>query len=379
MKRTVVVAPDSYKGTARAVEVAESIAAGWRSVRPDDDVRCVPMADGGEGTLEAFERAHPGAQRMPVAVSGPDDRRVDAYWLLLPDIGTGGTGVVELAGTSGITLLHRLLPLEAHTVGFGQAVRAALAAGVDRLVLAIGGSASTDGGAGFLTALGARLLDHDGRPVQPGNAGLAEIAQVDLGPLLPLPPRGAVVLSDVTNPLVGRRGAVAVFGPQKGIETGLERRAESALAHFAELLGEATGADPNAAGAGAAGGTGFALSAWGATTASGAAAVADELGLAAHLGVADVVITGEGSYDAQSEAGKVPSLVRDLAHSARAVRPGALVPVSVALVAGRFGAAPRGFDHALELAALAGGVDAATSDPLRWLHEAGRRLASSPL
>src|SRR6185436_17919511 len=140
---------------------------------------------------------------------------------------------------------------------------------------------------------------------------LAAIAQADLGSLVPLPPGGAVVLGDVTNPLLGRHGAVAVFGPQKGIETGLERRAEEALAHFAELLTEVTGADPAAPGAGAAGGTGFALSAWGATTASGADAVAQELGLSAHLAAADVVVTGEGRYDGQSESGKVPSLVRD--------------------------------------------------------------------
>ncbi|WP_241986517.1 glycerate kinase, partial [Cryobacterium fucosi] len=167
--RAVVIAPDSFKGTIGASDAARRIAAGWASVRPQDRLRLLPMADGGEGTLDAFELAVPGATRMPVTVPGPDDRPVDTHWLLLPD----GTGVVELAATSGITLLDRLRPLDAHTLGFGQAIAAALDHGVTRLLLAIGGSGSTDGGSGMLRALGAVLLDSAGRPVPPGGRGLA--------------------------------------------------------------------------------------------------------------------------------------------------------------------------------------------------------------
>ncbi|WP_314149630.1 glycerate kinase, partial [uncultured Leifsonia sp.] len=155
---TVVVAPDSFKGSASATEVASALADGWRSVRPGDVVRLAPMADGGEGTLDAFEVAVPGAVRHPVRVTGPSGDEVDASWLLLPD----GTALVELAETSGLGLLRRPAPHDAHTIGFGQAIAAALDAGATALLLAIGGSASTDGGAGALTALGARLLDADG-------------------------------------------------------------------------------------------------------------------------------------------------------------------------------------------------------------------------
>lgn len=156
----VVIAPDSFKGTASATEVAAALAAGWSSVRPNDELRLLPMADGGEGTLDAFDMAVPGGIRMPVVVHGPDNRMHESYWLLLPAGRGGATAVVELANTSGITLLDPLLPLDAHTLGFGQAIAAALDHGIDRLLLAVGGSASSDGGVGALTALGGRFFDH---------------------------------------------------------------------------------------------------------------------------------------------------------------------------------------------------------------------------
>ena len=212
MTRRVVLAPDSFKGTASAADAAAALARGWRSVAPDDDLVEKPMADGGEGTLDAFAASMPGAERVPVTVQGPDDAPVDAAWLRLPD----GTAVVELAMTSGITLLDPLRPLDAHTVGFGQAIAAALDDGATRLMLAIGGSSSTDGGVGALTALGAAFLDAQGRPIARGNRGIAELASVDLSGLRPLPPEGALILSDVTNPLLGPFGAAAIFGPQKG-------------------------------------------------------------------------------------------------------------------------------------------------------------------
>ena len=241
----IVIAPDSFKGTATAAQVAEAIGAGWREVRPADTVRSLPMADGGEGTVAAFEAAVPGALRQPVTVTGPDDRTVDTYWLQLPD----GSGVVELASTSGITLLHPLRPMTAHSRGFGQAISAALDAGVSRLLLAIGGSSSTDGGTGVLKELGARLLDRHGDPIADGGAGLLDLATADLSALRPLPPGGVFVLSDVTAPLNGPSGAAHVFGAQKGA-TGEQISVLDAVLN--RWGGFGTGADMP--GAGAAGG-----------------------------------------------------------------------------------------------------------------------------
>ena len=440
--RRVVFAPDSFKGTATAVEAAEALATGWREVRPHDELRLVPMADGGEGTLDAFEIARPEARRIPVRVTGPDDAVVEAYWLHLPDDGSagrgvegdagdrdrdgggghgdgperddrfddragriGGVGVVELASTSGITLLHPLRPLEAHTLGFGQAIRAALDAGVDRLVLAIGGSSSTDGGAGLLTALGARFIGADGLDVPLGNGSLGSVVRVELGALVSVPPGGVVVLSDVTSPLLGRHGAVAVFGPQKGIGESIAPPAEERLDHFARIVRDAVrglpsgpgrpgepsaGAHPlplddlgrpeaeestgdrhpihrDEPGDGAAGGAGFGLRLWGAKLAPGASAVAQTLGLASIVEGAHHVVTGEGRYDHQSESGKVPSEVRRLARDAGA---------GVSLVAGAVEGRPELFDHALALTDLAGSPERALAEPLPWLTEAGRRLAA---
>jgi glycerate kinase len=354
----VVVAPDSFKGSAGAAEAAAALARGWSRVRPGDVVRTVPMADGGEGTLDAFCAAFPEARRMPVTVKGPDGRQVDTHWVLLPD----GTGVVELAATSGITLLDRLAPHDTHSSGFGQAIAAALDHGVEQLLLALGGSASTDGGAGALTALGARLLDADGAPVGSGNGALARLAAVDLAGLRPLPPAGAVILSDVTNPLLGPDGAAAVFGPQKGATADDVAVLEQGLARFASHLA----ADPAAAGAGAAGGTGFGLLAWGATISSGSVALGRLLGLPEAVRSADVVVTGEGRFDAQSAAGKVPSYV--LATAAVAATP-------VMLVAGRVDAPTDAFAAAVALADLAGSAQASLAEAPRWLEAAGEHLA----
>ncbi|MFF2050055.1 glycerate kinase [Leifsonia sp. NPDC058194] len=359
--RTVVVAPDSFKGSASAADVAEAIAAGWAQVRPEDAVVLAPTADGGEGTLEAFAVAVPGAQRRPVRVLGPSGDEVDASWLALPD----GSALVELAETSGLGLLRTPAPFDAHTVGFGQAIAAALDAGATSLLLAIGGSASTDGGAGALTALGARFSDVDGLPVTPGNRGLEELARADLSGLRPLPPGGVRILSDVTNPLLGARGAAAVFGPQKGASPGDVPLLDAGLARFADVLGAEVAVDEP--GTGAAGGTGYGLRVWGATMTPGAPAVAEALGLAARIAAADLVITGEGRYDSQSASGKAPEYVAELARRAG---------VPILLVAGAIAAEPSGFADAVALAALAGDSAAAIADPLRWARAAGAALAT---
>ncbi|MEF3402155.1 glycerate kinase [Agromyces sp. CCNWLW203] len=356
----VVIAPDSFKGTASAADVAAALGRGWRSVRADDEIVTRPMADGGEGTLDAFEAAVPGARRMPVTVRGPVSSPVATHWLLLPD----GTGVVELAATSGITLLDPLEPFDAHSAGFGEAIADALDAGVERLLLALGGSASTDGGAGALSALGARFFDADEQAVALGNRGLGVLAGVDFTGLRPLPPGGALILGDVTNQLLGDDGAAAVFGPQKGADAETVTVLEAGLTRLAGLMPDVS---PSAPGAGAAGGAGFGLLAWGAVMGGGAVLVAEALGLGGDIALADLVITGEGRFDGQSEGGKAPSEVARLAASNG---------VPVALVAGAITAEPRGFAASVALTGLAGGTEPAMADPLRWLEAAGAQLAA---
>lgn len=360
LQRMIVIAPDSFKGTASAAEVARAIATGWASVHPGDDLRLMPMADGGEGTLEAFEVAVTGAKRIPVVVTGPDDRPNEAYWLLLPD----GTGVIELASLSGITLLDKLRPLDAHTLGFGQAIGAALDHGVDRLLLAIGGSSSTDGGVGALVGLGARFSDSMDRPIQLGNRGLGVVSHADLSTLRGLPTGGARILSDVTNPLLGPSGAAYTFGAQKGAD----ERALATLELNLRRLSRIVPNESSTPGAGAAGGCGFGLMAWGATPASGASAVGETLGLPAAIAGASVVVTGEGRFDFQSAAGKVPSYVAGLA-----AREGA----HVMLAAGLIEADTTQFIAAESLTELAGSTREAMENPLRWLVQAGVRLAES--
>lgn len=367
----VVLAPDSFKGSIAAADVAAALADGWRTVDPDAEIVPRPMADGGEGTLDAFAAAIPGSTRMPVAVSGPHGRRVAASWLLLPptDDAPNGTAVVELASTSGIELLSgHLLPLDAHSGGFGEAIAAALDHGVSRLVLGIGSSASTDGGTGVLTALGARFADAAGAAVRGGARGLNSVATADLSGLRALPPGGVVVLTDVTNPLLGAFGSAAVFGPQKGLGAAGVVRADAALARLAAILP----ADPDAAGAGAAGGVGFGLLAWGARLVPGAPEVAELIDLRGALAAASVVVTGEGSFDGQSAAGKAPTHVAALAAEAG---------VPVALAAGRISpdADTAAFAASASLTELAGSSAAAMTDSRAWLREAGAVLARTIL
>ncbi|GAA2080252.1 glycerate kinase [Microbacterium hatanonis] len=363
----IVMAPDSFKGTVTAPDAAAALAAGWRAVRPRDEIVLSPMADGGEGTLEAVAAAVRGAVRVPVIVPGPEGAPVEAVWLRLPATADApaGIGVVELAQTSGIELLHgELRPWTASTLGFGRAVVAALAAGVSQLVLAIGSSASTDGGAGLLRALGARFTDAAGDPIPEGAEGLQRLAAVDLARLAPLPSGGVRVLTDVENPLLGARGAARVFGPQKGLDAAGVARADAALARLASF---APGVDAAAPGAGAAGGTGWALLVWGADLVAGAPEIAAVTGLAEAAASADLVITGEGAYDRQSAAGKVPALVA------------ALAPGRTALVAGRISsdADLSAFTATVSLAEIAGSAAAAMIEPVVSIRAAGARLADT--
>jgi glycerate kinase len=352
-----VIAPDSFKGTASATVAAAAIARGWSSVRPGDELVLLPMADGGEGTLDAFAAAVPGTIRMSLRVIGPDDRPVDAEWLMLPD----GTAVVELALASGITLLDPLLPFDAHTYGFGQLIAAAIDAGAASLILAVGGSSSTDGGAGALAALGADLLNAAGAAIPLGNRGLASLERANLAAGRTAP-GSVVVLRDVRNPLLGPDGAAAIFGPQKGALPSDIPEIDANLARFAEVIG----GDPMFPGAGAAGGTAFGLVAWGAELRSGAEEIAARSGLDATVRSADLVITGEGRFDSQSASGKIPHHIAALANE---------LQVDVALVTGLIEAPTTQFADAVSLTEIAGSSTAALSDPGRWLEVAGAQLA----
>jgi glycerate kinase len=252
----------------------------------------------------------------------------------------------------------------AQTTGLGELLSRALNAGMGRILVGLGGSASTDGGSGALTALGACFLDAKGRPLAPGGGALANLAAADLTHLRPPPIEGVTCLSDVTAPLLGARGAAAVFGPQKGADGEQIARLEAGLARLAEMLG----GDPAAAGAGAAGGTGYGLAAaWGAELVPGAVELARVAGLDRALAGADLVITGEGRFDETSLTGKTSGTV---------IAAAAAAGVPVAVVAGQVSSGLAAPCAALTLAGLAGGTVAAMTGPRRWLRRAGERLAS---
>jgi glycerate 2-kinase len=356
----VIIAPDSFKGSIGAAGAAAALAQGWRAGRPADEVTCLPLADGGEGTLDVLAAAVGGARWHPVTVTGPVGEPVNTAWLELP----GRVAVAELARCSGLPLLARPDPMAAHTTGLGEAVAAALRAGAAAIMIGLGGSASTDGGTGALAALGARFLDLTGAPLPPGGGALHRLAAVDLTGLAPLPAGGVTCLTDVTGPLLGPRGAAAVFGPQKGAGPAQVAALESGLRQLASLLG----GDPELPGGGAAGGTGYGLAAgWGAAIARGAPELCRLAGFDAALAGAGLVITGEGQYDPTSATGKVTGTV---------IAAAAAAGVPCALVAGRLACEPP--VPAVALAALAGGVAGALADPARWLRAAGHLLATGP-
>ncbi|MFY9712755.1 MAG: allantoinase AllB [Microbacterium sp.] len=305
----LVIAPDKFKGSLTAPEVARRVASGARRADPSIEVVAVPVADGGEGTLDAVLAA--GYEQRTAVVAGPTGEEVDAAFAV-----RGGEAVIEMARASGLDLLPdgRKNALGATSLGTGQLVRAALDAGCRRIVLGIGGSASTDGGAGLLQALGARFLDDAGRELSLGGGALISLADVDLTDLDPRLGETEITLaSDVDNVLVGPTGAAAVFAPQKGASPDDVAVLDAALARLVEVLGATTGGlalpageAASAPGAGAAGGVGFAAIALGAKRRAGIDVVLEMTRLADRLRGADVVITGEGSLDEQSLMGKTP-------------------------------------------------------------------------
>lgn len=312
----VLIAPDSFKESLSARAVAEAIAAGWARVYPDAELLLCPMADGGEGTVDAVLAAT-GGERQQTEVSGPLGDPVQATWGLLP----GQRAVIEMAEASGLHLVEpaRRDVLTASSYGTGELIRAALDAGVRRIVLGLGGSATNDGGAGLLCALGVRMLDVDGRDLPAGGAALARLRHIDLTGLdTRLAQVEVLVAADVDNPLCGPRGASAVFGPQKGASPAQVAQLDAALGHYADVMTATLGEDlRDQPGVGAAGGLGFAAKAvLKAAFRPGIQLVAELAGLAEALQDADLVITGEGRLDGQSLHGKTPVGVARLARAA---------------------------------------------------------------
>lgn len=300
----VVIAPDSFKGSLSAAEVAAAIAEGVRRARPDATVRLCPMADGGEGTLDAL-LSHGGVRRI-LSVHGAAGTAREAAVGLLED----GSAIVETAEIVGITDADGMsVPVEARsTRGMGEAIRSLLDAGVRRFYVALGGSSTNDGGAGLLAGLGMKLFDAAGEALEPTPASLARLARVDVSRLDARVAEATFVgMSDVDNPLNGEHGATAVFGPQKGVRPEQVEAIDSLLARFADLLEAALQRTArHEPGAGAAGGLGFALRMLGAHFEPGAEVVAREAGLDASLAGANWLITGEGRSDVQTLHGKAP-------------------------------------------------------------------------
>ena len=370
---TVLIASDKFKGTLTAAEVAAAVGTGLRRGRPDVTVDSVPVADGGDGTLAAAVAA--GFELVSVEAAGPTGEPVATGYAR-----QGDTAVVEMADVSGLVRLpgEVLAPMTATSRGVGELVAAAVSAGCSRVVLGIGGSASTDGGAGMLAGLGARLLDADGEPVGDGGAQLTRLASVDLADVRALMAGVDIVVAcDVDNPLTGPTGAAAVYGPQKGAGPDRVRELDDALGHFAGIVAAATGRDlRDRPGAGAAGGVGFAaLAALDAELRPGIDLVLDLVDFRKKLAEADLVVTGEGALDEQTLRGKAPAGVAAAAHAAG-------IPVVAVcgintLTADQLAAS--GIGAAYALTDVEPDVERCLADPAPLLERLGERIAADHL
>lgn len=303
----IVIAPDSYKESLSALEVANAIEQGFREIWPDADYVKLPVADGGEGTVEAMVAATAG-RIVDVDVTGPLGEPVTAFFGLSGD---ERTAFIEMAAASGLEQVPVALrdPLKTTSWGTGELIRHALDAGVDHIIIGLGGSATNDGGAGMVQALGAKLLDARQNEIGKGGAALDALTRIDISQLDPrLAACRIEVACDVTNPLTGKEGASAVFGPQKGATAEMIDRLDTALVHYAQIITRDLEVDVlELAGGGAAGGMGAALYAFcGAQLRRGIEIVTDALQLDACVADADLVVTGEGRMDSQTIHGKVP-------------------------------------------------------------------------
>ncbi|HCO8216446.1 TPA: glycerate kinase [Escherichia fergusonii] len=310
----IVIAPDSYKESLNAFVVATAIEQGFREIWPDADYVKLPVADGGEGTVEAMVEATSG-HIVHVDVTGPLGQQVSAFYGLSGD---ERTAFIEMAAASGLELVpvNKRNPLITTSWGTGELIRHALDAGVEHIIIGIGGSATNDGGAGMVQALGAKLLDAQGQQIAQGGAALELLAKIDISQLDPrLASCRIEVACDVTNPLTGEEGASVIFGPQKGATPEMIARLDNALSHYAQIIASDLGLEVSElAGGGAAGGMGVALYAFcGAQLRRGIEIVTDALNLDECVADADLVITGEGRIDSQTIHGKVPVGVAKIA------------------------------------------------------------------
>ena len=368
----VLIAPDDFKGTLSAVEAAEAIAIGWRSHAPDDTLTLIPMSDGGPGFVRAVSTVL-GGDIAPVGLRGPMGETAIGMVLMVDD-----TGYVESAHGCGLALVHpdRRDARAATSYGVGQLIAAAIDSGARRIVVGLGGTASTDGGAGMLAALGATARDAAGSPIalEAGGAALADVATVNLAPARArVADVEIVVASDVDSPLLGSRGAARGFAAQKGADDAAVEELEAALTSYSRAIGRrADGKDPAVAlGAGAGGGLGYGLMLLGGRRVPGIETVMGVLGLEAAIGVSDLVITGEGCFDWQSLRGKVVSGV-----AAAALNQGRPVVV----LAGRVEVGKReyvalGITEA-HAASADGDVPATPAEAARALAERAARVAS---
>jgi len=366
----ILIASDKFKGSATGSEVAAALADGIREIIPDAVVDAAPVADGGEGTVDAAVAS--GFTPVTVSVTGPTGRQVDATFALRDD-----EAIIEMAAASGLDVLPNgeKDALGATSRGTGELIVAALDRGATSIVLGVGGSACTDGGAGMLQALGVALRTED-RPVRPGGAGLVDLVSADISGLDPrLDGVSFVLAADVDNPLLGDRGAAAVFAPQKGASADDVAVLEAGLSRLSELVDSLPGVRPSASapGAGAAGGVGYAaLAVLGAVREPGIDVIQRLTGLEARIADADLVITGEGSLDDQSLGGKTP-----LGVSAAAARAGK----SVVAVCGRTTldaaqAASAGFAKVYALSAIEPEPAKSMANAVPLLREVGRAIGA---
>ena len=303
----IVIAPQSFKGSLFALEAAQAIQRGVLTASPDAETVLVPVADGGDGTLEALVNTTGGQMRRSI-VTGPLGQAVEAFWGIMGD---GVTVVVEMARASGLALIppKRRNPRTATTRGAGEIIKEALDLGYTRIIVGLGGSATNDAGAGMASALGVRFLDQAGQPLPPGGAALAGLASIDRSNLDSRLAQAHIIgATDVTNPLCGPTGASAVFGPQKGASSRVVAELDAALANFGRVVQQDLGLDVvDRPGAGAAGGLGAGLMAFtGAELRSGIDMVCQVLEFDRHLQGADLVITGEGRADESTIYDKAP-------------------------------------------------------------------------
>ncbi|WP_026536386.1 glycerate kinase [Arthrobacter sp. H14] len=366
----ILIAPDKFKGTLTAREAGEAMSSGASEVFADAETTIVPVADGGEGTLEAALAA--GGEERTATVQGPLGEDVEARWVL-----TGKTAVIETAEASGLRYVQPRVQsaLAAHSYGSGQLIKEALDAGAEEIICGIGGSAMTDGGSGALRALGLKIMNDDGGRARLGGAALATVLQIDDSGLDPrLKDVKIRIAADVTNPLHGPDGAAHIFGEQKGADAAARSLLDDALRHWGELLQKASGVDVQIPGAGAAGGFPSSFLAFTeASLESGFDLVAELVGLDAALAGVDLVITGEGSLDEQSRFGKAPLSVADRAHANR---------TDVVVVAGRSTLALEDiYNHGVKALCsaveCAPSVDEALAEPATYVREATVRALRS--